>query len=111
MITMTLAEFQAAVKAQGEPLRRVKFICPMCRTPQCAEDFIEAGAGRTFEEVEKFVGFSCVGRFTDAPAPRREPDGKPCNWSLGGLLRMHELEVITPDGQKHPHFEVHNETA
>jgi hypothetical protein len=105
MKEMTLAEFHAAIKAQGVPREQAKFVCPMCGTAQCAADFIAAGAGATFEEVEKFIGFSCVGRFTGAPGPRKEPDGQPCNWSLGGLLRLHTLEVVTPDGKHHPHFE------
>jgi hypothetical protein len=36
----------------------------------------------------------------------KAPDGKPCNWTLGGLFRTHTLEVVTPDGKKHPRFEV-----
>lgn len=107
MITKTLEEFRAAVARQGAATKAdVKFICPMCETHQSANDLIAAGAGATFEDVEKYIGFSCVGRFTGAPTPREKPDGKPCNWSLGGLFRLHKLEVVTPDGERHPCFEV-----
>lgn len=106
MIEMTLDEFRAAIKAQGVPTKQVKFICPMCGTSQSAEDFIKAGVGATFADVEKYVGFSCIGRFTGAGAPRKEPDGQSCNWTLGGLFRLHRLEVVTPDGERHPYFEV-----
>lgn len=106
MKQMTLDEFRAAAKAQGVPREQMKFICPMCGTEQSAQDLIDAGAGSTFADVEKYVGFSCVGRFTGAGEPRKEPDGKPCNWTLGGLFQLHRLEVITPDGQRHPLFEL-----
>jgi hypothetical protein len=78
----------------------------MCQTLQSARDLIAAGAGSTFDDVQRSLGFSCVGRFTGAGSPRNVPDGNPCNWTLGGLFRVHQLEVVTPDGVKHPHFEL-----
>lgn len=107
MKTMTVEEYHAALKAQGtkDPGEFV-MICPMCGTPQTGNDLIRAGAGKTFDDVEKYLAFSCVGRFTGAGSPRKAPDGKPCNWTLGGLFQVHNLEVLTPDGKKHPRFEV-----
>lgn len=105
MITMSIPEFHDALKAQGVPSPEdLAFVCPGCRTVQSARDFIAAGAGGAFEEVEKYLGFSCVGRFTGADTPRGVPDGKPCNWTLGGLFKIHELEVIDGDGKRHPRF-------
>ena len=104
METMTLDEFKAAIKGQGVPIEHVALRCPMCDCLQTATDLIEAGAGATFDEVEKYLGFSCVGRWTGAASPRREPDGSPCNWTLGGLFALHKLEVLTPDGGRHPRF-------
>ncbi len=95
METMTLDEFKAAIKSQGVPIEDVTFECPHCKTLQSMNDLIEAGAGKTREEVEPYIGFSCVGRFTDK---------KGCDWTLGGLFQIHELEVITPDGEHHPRF-------
>lgn len=107
MKTMTLDEYRAQIKAQGlEAPEDFAFKCPRCGTVQSARDLIAAGAGEDFEEVEKYLGFSCVGRWTGAGSPRKEPDGKPCNWTLGGLFALHNLEVETPDGEKHPRFEV-----
>lgn len=107
MKTVTLEEFHAALMAQGAPdSSKLVFICPMCGTLQCGDDLIRAGAGKTLDEVEKYLGFSCVGRFLEAGPPRSQPDGKPCNWTLGGLFQLHKLEVVTPDGEKHPRFEV-----
>lgn len=107
MKTMTINEFHAACKAQGVPDRNdVAFVCPMCGTVQSARDLIQAGVGANMESVERYLGFSCVGRFTGAGSPRSEPDGHPCNWTLGGLLRTHTLEVIVADGSRHPTFEL-----
>lgn len=96
MKTVTLDEFHALLKAQGVPIEDVKFRCPRCGTVQSARDLIEAGAGKNLDEVEGYLAFSCVGRFTK---------DKGCDWTLGGLLKIHTFEVVTPDGQKHPRFE------
>lgn len=105
MKTMTLDEFLAALKAQGVKRDDLAFVCPCCNTVQSATDLINANAGVDFESVEKYLGFSCVGRFAGAASPRKVPDGKPCNWTLGGLFQLHTLEVVTDDGKRHPHFE------
>ena len=76
------------------------------KTVQSAADLIAAKAGASMGEVEKYLGFSCVGRFTGAKSPRKKPDGSPCNWTLGGLFSLHELEVVTEDGEHHPSFEL-----
>lgn len=106
MKTMTLSEFRDAVRAQGVPMEHVAMKCPMCGVVQSGNDLIAANAGPDFEAVEKYLGFSCLGRFTGAGAPRKEHDGKPCNWTLGGLFSLHKFEVVTPDGKMHPRFEL-----
>ena len=105
MRTMTVSEFRDALRAQGVPTEDVALRCPMCGTVQSARDLIAAGAGLNFDEVERFLGFSCVGRWTGAGSPRNAPDGKPCNWTLGGLFQTHKMAVITEDGEHHPRFE------
>lgn len=105
MKTLTLEQFQASMLSQAVPREHMAVVCPMCKTVQSGADMIKVGAGQSMDQVGAYLGFSCVGRFTGAEAPRKSPDGKPCNWTLGGLLSLHELEVITPDGVSHPHFE------
>ena len=107
MRTLTLNEFHTECKAQGMKSREdIAMVCPMCGTVQSARDLMVAGAGADFEAVEKYLGFSCFGRFTKAGSPRKTPDGQPCNWTLGGLFTLHTLEVVTPDGKNHPRFEL-----
>lgn len=108
MRRLTVQEFHAEIRAQGAADRRdIAFKCPICRTVQSARDLIAAGAGENMDAVEKFLGFSCVGRFTDAGEHKRgAPAGNGCNWTLGGLFQLHELEVVTEDGKGHPRFEL-----
>jgi hypothetical protein len=104
METMTLSEFVAAIKGQHVPTEHVAFRCPVCKTIQSAADLIAAGAGEDFNAVERYVGYSCVGRWTDAGAHNPgEPPGRGCDWTLGGLFQFHELEVAE-DGKRHPRF-------
>jgi hypothetical protein len=103
---MTGPEFKAALKSQSMPTREdIALVCPVCGYVQSPRDLIEAGAGEDFDAVAKYVGFNCVGRFTGAGSPRKEPDGQPCNWTLGGFLIAHKLEVIDEEGRAHPIFE------
>lgn len=106
MNRITLAEFHAALAAQGVAREDMAFVCPMCATVQSARSLVAAGAGADFDAVSRYLGFSCVGRFTGAGSPRKVPDGNPCNWTLGGLFSMHKLEVTDESGEEHPHFEV-----
>lgn len=108
MRTLTVEEFQTELKAQGvRSHEHFAFRCVMCGTIQSGRDLIEAGAGKTFDEIEKFLGFSCVGRWTKAgPHKKGNPPGRGCDWTLGGLFNFHDLAVTTPDGEKHPRFEL-----
>lgn len=107
MTKLTLEEFHAALKAQGVPIEYCAFRCPACGTIQNAQDLIDAGAGKNLDEVEKYLAFSCVGRFTHAGQPPRVKGTQTgCDWTLGGLFRLHDLAVVTPDGVEHPRFEL-----
>ncbi|MDF0377660.1 hypothetical protein GOC95_05520 [Methylophilus sp. YYY-1] len=104
MKTISLQEFRDTLKIQGVKPVDYAFVCPRCRTVQSAQDLIKAGAGENFEQVEKYLGFSCFGRFTNAGAPTKGQKG-PCNWTLGGLFQIHNLEIVDEDGKHHPIFE------
>lgn len=105
MIEVTLEEYQKSLRDQGADSELdYVFVCPLCETMQTARELIEAGAGKTFDDVEGYLGFSCIGRWKGAKTPRKVPDGLPCNWSLGGLFKAHKMVVVTPDGNKFPRF-------
>jgi len=103
-----VAELHAAFRAQGVPSREdIAVRCPMCRTVQSLRSLVAAGAGESADQVERFIGFSCVGRFSNAGSPPASGDsgGKGCNWTLGGLFKTHKLVVVDEDGKEHPYFE------
>jgi hypothetical protein len=104
--TMSIDEFHAALKAQGMPRREhVALKCPVCKTVQSMRDLERAGVAA--EDIDKFFGFSCVGRFTGAgPKKKGDAPGRGCDWTLGGLFQLHELEIVTPDGHHHPRFAI-----
>jgi len=78
----------------GDRGRNWKFKCVMCGHVQTGQDFLDTGMSA--EDVRRYVGFSCIGRFVE---------GVGCNWTLGGLFQLHTLEVVTPDGVRVPTFE------
>ncbi len=77
--------------------------CCMCGTVQSARSFINIDVDS--EDAFRYLGNACIGRFMGAGSPRATPDGKPCNWTLGGLFRTHTLEVEMEDGKCIPVFE------
>lgn len=108
MRTITLEGLRQEARAQGVSDRRhIAYRCPVCNTIQSADDLINAGAGKTYDDVEIFAGFSCVGRFTGkGPFKSGDGAGAGCDWTLGGLFKIHKLEVAMPDGRKLPIFEL-----
>jgi hypothetical protein len=115
MKTMTQAEFLAEGTARfGAKVGNWKFVCPMCGTVQSVQQLHDAvvASGGTKEDVHGYIGFSCIGRFTGqgdagiAAKNRGRPWDKGCNWTLGGLLRCHALEVVLENGHQRPTFEL-----
>lgn len=101
MKELTLKEFRAQLKAQGVAREDCAFICPMCGTIQSANTLIKAGAGKNFDDVQKYLGFSCVGRFINKGSLTDE-NGKNhgCNCTLDDLFKCHALEIITQRGDR-----------
>jgi hypothetical protein len=109
-----IAEFAAeARKRFGDDPQHWKFVCPMCGTAQSAADLLATGkftpgAG----EANRVLGFSCIGRFTGqgdegiAAVNAGKPWDKGCNWTLGGLLQTHSVELLDDAGKKFPHFDL-----
>ncbi len=96
MNTIKLDDFiREAEKRFGMDRTKWKFICPRCKTPQGAEDLIAVGVEK--EKIGDYLGFSCIGRWTK---------DKGCDWTLGGLFKIHTLEIEDHDGKMHPRFEL-----
>lgn len=107
MERISVEELHARMKAQGISAREhIAFKCPICSTVQSMASLILAGAKP--DKVESFIGFSCEGQFSGAgewPADkdrsakaRQRRQVRGCNWTLGGLFKLHKLEVVMPDG-------------
>jgi hypothetical protein len=105
MRTITLEQFITELKAQGVPRSHVAFVCPVCKTVQSLATLMKA-AEASEHDMEIYLGFSCVGRWTNAGPHKRGHDGHGCDWTLGGLLHLHELEVIDASGTRHMRFEI-----
>lgn len=107
MTVITLDQFHEQMRAQGVPLVHIAFKCPMCGTVQSAYSLIQVGAGKSMDEVDKYMAFSCIGRWTGAGphTPGTAPGGG-CDWTLGGLFRIHKTEVVFPNGHRRPLFEL-----
>ena len=108
--TLTIPQFHAELKAQGvSSQQHSALICPICKTVQSMASLVKAGASQ--DEAERMIGFSCEGRLTNAGPMPGNPSAKRkairgCDWSLGGLFKLHVLEVEDEEGGKHPRFEV-----
>ncbi len=102
---ITRDELTRRAEAQGvSHPRHWAFVCPICSTVQSPASLMAAGVHP--DEVDHVLGFSCEGRATDAgPWPGDRARGsramarrgvRGCDWTLGGLFRIHTLEVVCP---------------
>lgn len=91
---ITVAEFHAELAAQGVGHRDYAFKCVSCGTVQSMNSLVAAGVPK--DKVDRYVAFSCEGRWNSE---------RGCDWTLGGLFTIHKLEVVTEDGERHPRFE------
>ena len=71
----------------GQNPKLWQFKCPICGGVQTLQDFIDNGV----DEPDGKFYFSCIGRWVQ---------GRGCDWTLGGLFRIHKTEVIPEDGGK-----------
>lgn len=115
MESISLNELHHRFHAQGVSSRdHMAMVCPRCGTVQSIVSWMRAGA--VYEVAERYTGFSCVGRLTKAGPWPADNDQTPnavrrrlvpgCDWTLGGLLQIHELEVTSDAGLRMPAFVV-----
>lgn len=105
-LRMSADEWRAeGARRFGPNVRDWKFVCPICKTVQGVPDFYKAGFEPGKGEVNKYLAFSCIGRFTNAGPWQGGAPGRGCDWTLGGLFQVHSLVVIDEEGVEHPRFE------
>lgn len=94
-----LADWHAEGIARfGENPLKWKFVCPSCGMVQTAEDW--KGYGIPFRDVDRQVGFNCIGRRILSVCPTADVvefgdmnKGFGCNYTGGGLFRVNPVEV------------------
>jgi hypothetical protein len=98
---MTKKEWIAeARKRFGKDTMKWKFKCVACGNIQSIESVMERNKDLKSGDCLNWIYFACEGRHTEDVG---------CNWTLGGLLHIHTLEV-TEDGHKpEPVFEFADE--
>ena len=89
---ITLNDFLGVLKAQGVPSEHYAYRCVKCGHIQSAASLVRHVGP---ERAGNLAYYSCEGRFN------REIG---CDWTLGGLFRIHALEVGTEDGSVVPVF-------
>ncbi len=87
--------------ARGEELygadrTQWEFRCVACGNVQSIQSVIKRNQSLSFDDIQDWIFFACECRYTK---------GVGCDWSLCGLFRIHQLEVITPDGEELVAFE------
>lgn len=83
--TITLNEFLEMLKAQGVPPEHYAYRCVKCGHIQSAASLVRhVGA----ERAGNLAYYSCEGRFNSEVG---------CDWTLGGLFRIHALQVTAED--------------
>ena len=111
---ISVDELHARFAAQGVAGRdHLAFKCPVCGTVQSIASLRRAaatGSRRVANEatIQNAIGFACEGRYSGA-GPWREGDPKRaavrgCDWTLGGLFKIHTLEVVLANGEICPSF-------
>ena len=92
MVKFTLEEWKAeGTRLFGKDHRDWKFKCPQCGNIQSYRDF-----EGLVEHPEDVFYYSCIGRWKK---------GVGCDWTLGGLFKIHKVEVTAEDGTVVPSFE------
>ena len=101
---MTYQEWKTeAISKFGEDPKDWKFVCPVCKYAQSIGDF-EEQTKLTREEIERVIGFSCIGRWLDpSPPESKKSKGGPCNYAGGGLFRLNPVKIEL-EGETHQLF-------
>ena len=93
MIQYTYGEWlDEAKKRFGMDATKWKFVCVACGHVQSMSSVMDTDPDQSVDSVQEWINFSCEGRFNK---------GHGCNWTLGGLMQLHPVEVAK-DGEEKP---------
>lgn len=100
-LQIAMDEFLLTLQDQGVPPEHYAFKCVRCGNIQSAASLFKYMSP---DKALSNVYFCCEGRFTKE---------RGCDWTLGGLLKIHKMEVLTEDKNSavcgilrtHPTFE------
>lgn len=84
-LQIAMDEFHLTLKDQGVPPEHYAFKCVRCGNIQSAASLVKY---MSTNDAFACVYFSCEGRFTKDSG---------CDWTLGGLFRIHKMEVLKED--------------
>lgn len=91
-----LAEWQAeGLRRFGRDPLDWRFKCVICGHVQDGRGMMERHNISQDEALSR-SSFSCEGRLGGEEG---------CDWSLGGLFKLHTVEIVHPDGSREPVFE------
>ena len=95
MKQITLEDWRREAAERFGPDRKDwAFQCPACGNVQSIASVLDHNPDLE-GDLGAWIYFACEGRHTP---------GHGCDWSLGGLLRIHKVEVLS-DGEATPAFE------
>lgn len=101
--TMQFAEWDAlGTRLFGPDADRWLFVCPSCGLVQSRADFNKLKAPPP--EINKVVGFSCIGRWSAGKVYEMLAGGQPCNYAGGGLFGLNPQKVVDPSDVVHAVF-------
>lgn len=74
-----------AASKYGEDKSCWEFKCPACGHVQSVKAALERDASVSAKSIWSWIYYACEGRHNESVG---------CNWSLGGLFKFHEREVM-----------------
>lgn len=97
------------VRLFGEDPKLWRFVCPNCKNVQTIADFLELRKAGIKVKDAQVAYFNCIGRYDTRISSDKigtmTDKKKPCNYTLGGLLRLVKTVVLDDEGKEHPVFE------
>jgi len=95
MLLIKEADWRNVALQHYKDVKGIEFECPSCKHKQSINSIMKNNSKLTEQEVRDFIAVNCEGRSTK---------GKGCDWTLGGLFQIHDVEVLKEDGSKYGVF-------